>query len=245
MLAFLTLGIAAVFTLELDWAQVREGIKRIPWGLSRLAYIDFSEIKVTLTALCESISVAILATVYSMCGGLGLASLVARNLSPSPWLGTAISAFLTLIRAIPSIIWVLLVLVCVGFGPAAGIIGICLFSTSFFTRAFSMCFEEVSLETLEALRATGASRAQVFFGAVLPSAFTGILAWTAISIENNFGASAVLGTVGAGGIGWVISFTFGRYDYGQAMLAIGVVMIFTYLMEIAFTRVKERNAKLN
>ena len=96
----------------------------------------------------------------------------------------------------------LLILVCVGFGPSAGIIGICIFSTSFFARSFAQCYEEVPQETLEALRAMGAGRVKVFFSAVLPSAFTGMLAWTSISFESNFEASAVLGTVGAGGIGF-------------------------------------------
>ena len=67
------------------------------------------------------------------------------------------------------------------------------FSTSFFARSFAQCYEEVPQETLEALRAMGAGRVKVFFSAVLPSAFTGMLAWTSISFESNFEASAVLG----------------------------------------------------
>lgn len=90
----------------------------------------------------------------------------------------------------------------------------------------------------------GAGRIKVFFSAVLPSAFTSILAWTSISFENNFGASAVLGTVGAGGIGYVISNCMTRYAYGQAVVAIVIVLAFTYIMELAFTAVKERNGKI-
>ena len=179
-----------------------------------------------------------------MVGGMILAVFLAKNLTPFKWVATVLSAALTFLRAIPSIIWVLLVLVCVGFGPSAGIIGICIFSTSFFARSFAQCFEEVPEETLEALRAMGAGRVKIFFSAVLPSAFTGILAWTSISFESNFEASAVLGTVGAGGIGYVISNCMTRYAYGQAIVAIVMVLLFTYIMELAFTAVKEKNGKI-
>ena len=227
---FTILGVAALFFMDLDWAQVCK--------------VDFSQIDVTFTSLFESIAVAILSTVYSLVGGMVLAVFLAKNLTPFKWMAAVLSAVLTFLRAIPSIIWVLLILVCVGFGPSAGIIGICIFSTSFFARSFAQCYEEVPQETLEALRAMGAGRVKVFFSAVLPSAFTGMLAWTSISFESNFEASAVLGTVGAGGIGYVISNCMTRYAYGQAIVAIALVLAFTYAMELGFTAIKERNGKI-
>lgn len=245
LMGFAVIGVAAVLMLRLDTQQLMDGIAGIPDALNKLVRIDFYQIDITLSALLESISVAVLSTVYSMMGGIVLAVFLARNLTPFKWLATLLSAAMTLLRGIPSIIWVLLVLVCVGFGPTAGIIGICIFSTSFFARAFAQCFEEVSAETIEALRAMGAGRIKIFFSAVLPSAFTGVLAWTAISFESNFEASAVLGTVGAGGIGYVISNSFGRYSYGQAIVGIAVVLAFTYAMELSFTHVKEKRAKVN
>lgn len=242
LIAFGLLGLGALWLLRLDGAQLIEGVGKIPEAVGKLAKLDFSQLGVTFTSLLESISVAILATVYSLLGGMALAVLLAKNLTPFRGLSLCLSAVMTFLRAIPSIIWVLLVLVCVGFGPEAGIIGICIFSTSFFARAFARCFEEVPQETLEALQAMGAGRVKVFFAAVLPSALTSLIAWTSISFENNFGASSVLGTVGAGGIGYVISNCFSRYAYGQAIVAIGVVLLFTYAMELAFTRIKEKKA---
>lgn len=244
LIIFLVVGIASMFLMNLDWMQLWEGVLQIPEAVSKLAKIDLSELQITFTSLLESIGVTVLATVYSLIGGMILSVFLAKNLAPFKWVSVVLSAILTFLRAIPSIIWVLLVLVCVGFGPSAGIIGICIFSTSFFARSFAQCFEEVPEETLEALRAMGAGRVKIFFSAVLPSAFTGILAWTSISFENNFGSSAVLGTVGAGGIGYVISNCMTRYAYGQAVVAIIMVLVFTYIMELSFTAVKERKGKI-
>ena len=240
LIGFITLGLISVYTMNIDGAQLFEGVKRIPEALGKLIEFDFSMIDITFTSLLESISVAILATIYSMLGGLFLAVFMAKNITPSKILSVILSAVVTFLRAIPSIIWVLLVLVCVGFGPTAGIVGICISSTSFFAKSFSQCFEEVSDETIEALKAIGANKSSIFFRAILPSAFTSLMAWTSISFESNFEASAVLGTVGAGGIGYVISNSMGRYAYGQAIVAIIVMLAFIYTMEIGFTFLKEK-----
>lgn len=240
LVCFMILGLASMWIMEIDWAQVGEGISKIPTALSKLLHLDFSQFGITLTALFESIAVAILSTIYSLFLGMILTVLQARNLTPARWISSVLSAVITFLRVIPSIIWVLLILVCVGFGPAAGIIGISIFSTSFFAKSFAQCFEEVSPDTLEALSAIGAGRVKIFFAAVLPSAVTDILAWTSISFEKNFESSAVLGTVGAGGIGYVISNCMNRYAYGQAIVAIALVLLFTYAMELGFTVIKEQ-----
>lgn len=237
---FLAVGAAAMYTMNMDWAQLAGGFLRIPEAVSKLVEIDFSQWDITLGALLESIAVAVLATVYSMIGGMFLAVFLAKNITPFRWLSLLLSAVFTFLRAVPGIIWVLLVLVCVGFGPTAGIIGICITSTSFFAKCFAQCFEEVSEETMEALKAMGAGKIKIFFRAVLPSAFTSLLAWTSISFESNFEASAVLGTVGGGGIGYVVANSMGRYAYGQAIVAIIVMLLFTYAMELGFTMLKER-----
>lgn len=240
LFVFWVVGLGSVYMMNLNWIQILEGIARIPEALDKLIEFDFSVLDITVASLFESIFVTILSTIYSMLGGLFLAVFMAKNITPNRILSVIMSAIFTFLRAIPSIIWVLLVLVCVGFGPTAGIVGICISSTSFFAKSFAQCFEEVSDETMEALKAMGASKTAIFFRAVLPSAFTSLLAWTSISFESNFEASAVLGTVGAGGIGYVVSNSMGRYAYGQAIVAIIIMLTFIYAMELGFTVLKEK-----
>lgn len=240
LIGFVIVGLISIYTMELNWEQLFKGIVRIPEALRKLIEIDFSVIDITFSSLFESISVAIISTIYSMVGGLFLAIFMARNITPFKFLSVLLSAVFTFLRAIPSTIWVLLVLVCVGFGPTAGIVGICISSTSFFAKSFAQCFEEVSDDTIEALKAMGASKASIFFRAILPSALTSLMAWTSISFESNFESSAVLGTVGAGGIGYVISNCMGRYEYGQAIVAIIVMLVFIYALELGFTVLKEK-----
>lgn len=240
LILFLIVGCGAMYTMNLDWAQLAGGISQIPAAIAILCEIDFYQFDVTFSALFESIAVSILATIYSLILGMFLAVFMARNITPFRWLPPILSAFFTFLRAIPSTIWVLLILVCVGFGPTAGIIGMSISSMAFFAKSMCQCFEEVSNDTIEALKAMGAGKIKIFFRAILPSAFTSLLAWTSINFESNFESSIILGTVGGGGIGYVVSNCMGRYSYGQAMVAILLMLAFTYIMEIGFTVFKER-----
>ena len=117
LILFLAAGLAALFLMKDDWLQFLEGVSRIPEAAGKLAKVDFSQLGITCTALMESIGVAVLSTVYSMVGGMFLAVLLAKNLTPLRWLSSVLSAALTFLRAIPSIIWVLLVLASVALVP--------------------------------------------------------------------------------------------------------------------------------
>ncbi|MCL1848501.1 MAG: ABC transporter permease subunit [Clostridiales bacterium] len=223
-----------------DWIKLLQRIGNIGQSLKHLMKLDLSEADLVLPYFYETMCVAILATVYSAILGLFLAVFMAKNITPYKFLPPLFTALFTFIRAVPSFIWVLLVLVCLGFGPAPAIVGICIHSTSFFARSFSHTFEEVETGTLEALAATGANRIKVFFSAVLPSALTSLIAWMTSNFESNFHGASILGMVGAGGIGHIISMAFGSYKYGRAWMAVLVVVVFTYLFEILFNALKQK-----
>ena len=81
------------------------------------------------------------------------------------------------------------------------------------TKSFAQSFESIPDETIEALEVTGASRLSIFMNAVLPAALSQIVAWAGMRLETNFSECAILGMVGAGGIGYVISNSLQGYDY--------------------------------
>ena len=161
-------------------------------------------------------AITVLATIYSVLLGLVLAAFGARNLMKNKFVTYALSAFFTFLRAVPTPVWVLLALVCLGLGPAAGIVGLCVHATAFFARAFTQSFEDVPEEVIEALEATGASKLHIFLSAILPAAASQIMAWTGLRFEINFSESAILGMIGAGGIGFAIANNIQGYQFGAA-----------------------------
>ena len=105
-------------------------------------------------------------------------------------------------------------------------------------RAFSQAFEDVPQDTIDGLAALGATRWQIICCGLLPSAVTQLVAWIALRFEINFAECAILGMVGAGGIGFAISTSIQNYQYGQAGLAVFLVFAFAFCLERGFLLVK-------
>lgn len=234
------LTIASFALLNLDWAKVASRIPKFADVVYQMLHFSTERFSITLTTLMETITVTILATIYGMAAGLAAGALGARNITPWKPLSVILQSFFALLRSVPTVVWVLLVLACLGFGPAAGIVGLSFHVVAFFGKVFAQAFEEVPEETIEALRATGANRIQVFFGAILPSSFTALIAWTALRFEINFSEASILGMVGAGGVGYTIMAAMNGYKLGRAGLAVLLIFLFAYMVEALSTAVKQK-----
>lgn len=234
------LTVASLFYLQIDWVKIFSRIPDIGVVFWELGHLDFSQMDLVFRSLLETISIAVLSLLYSLVLGILFGMLAARNIFRIRILSAVTQAFFTFLRAVPTPVWVLLMLVCLGMGPEAGVAGLCVHTTAFFTKSFAQSFESISDETIEALEVTGAGRLSIFFNAILPAALSQIVAWAGMRLETNFSECAILGMVGAGGIGFVISSSLQGYDYGTAGVAILLVFIVAYCIERIFVRIKKK-----
>jgi phosphonate transport system permease protein len=237
---FAILAVLSLGALQLDWEKVVNRLPRLGRVFYDMAHFSTERFHLTMLTLTETITVSILALIYGLVIGLVLGALAARNITPWQPLSVALKCFFAFIRAVPTPVWVLLVLASMGFGMASGIVGLGFHVVGFFGKVFAQIFEEVPDETVEALRATGAGKMQVFFCAILPSSLSGIIAWTALRFETNYVEAAILGMVVAGGIGYTILAAMNSYKLGRAGLAILVVFIFGFGIELLTTLVKRK-----
>lgn len=240
MVGVAILTVASIIYLDIDWIKLVSRIPEIGNVFFKLAHLDFSNIDVIASAILETVSIAVLSLLYSLILGIVFGMLAAKNITRNKWLSAFTQGFFTFLRAVPTPVWVLLMLVCLGMGPEAGVAGLCVHTTAFFTKSFAQSFESISDETLEALEVTGTNRLCIFTNAVLPAAFSQIVAWTGMRLETNFSECAVLGMVGAGGVGYVISRNLQNYDYGTAGVAILFVFIIAYFIERMFVVIKKK-----
>ncbi|MGI5987270.1 MAG: PhnE/PtxC family ABC transporter permease [Dysosmobacter sp.] len=234
------LSILSLWYLDIDWAKMASRVPDIGLVFWDLFHLDFSNMDLILSSLVETISIAVLSLLYSLVLGILFGMLAARNIFRLPWLSVLTQSFFTFLRAVPTPVWVLLMLVCLGMGPEAGVAGLCVHTTAFFTKSFAQSFESIPDETIEALEVTGAGRLSIFVNAVLPAALSQIVAWAGMRLETNFSECAILGMVGAGGVGYVISNSLQGYDYGTAGVAILLVFLVAYSIERIFVRVKKK-----
>jgi phosphonate transport system permease protein len=181
--AVTVVSVVALYYLQLDWLKLISRLPELGKTFGLLALLDFHDFGLTLEAFLQTVAITVLSTIYSVLLGLVLAAFGARNLMKNKVVTYGLSAFFTFLRAVPTPVWVLLGLVCLGLGPAAGIVGLCVHATAFFARAFTQSFEDVPEEVIEALEATGASKLHIFLSAVLPAAASQIMAWTGLRFE--------------------------------------------------------------
>lgn len=243
MTGVVILTVISLVFLKIDWGKLISRVPDIGEVFFELAHFDFSKMDLIVSSMLETISIAVLSLLYSLLLGIVFGMLAARNITKIKWLSVFTQSFFTFLRAVPTPVWVLLMLVCLGMGPEAGVAGLCVHTTAFFTKSFSQSFEDISAETLEALEATGTGRLSIFINAVLPASFSQIIAWTGMRLETNFSECAVLGMVGAGGVGFVISRNLQSYEYGTAGVAIMLVFIIAYLIERLFVAIKRKFAQ--
>ncbi|UJL45919.1 ABC transporter permease subunit [Virgibacillus sp. NKC19-16] len=188
-----------------------------------------------------TLGLAVLSTVLGGVIALFLALMAATNLSKD-WLSKTVRIVVAFIRAVPTVLWVLIFAIAAGLGSEAAILGMLFHSIAYLVKAFSESFEEVDPGIIEALRATGSSWWHIVTHAVLPSTFTYLMSWTFLRFEINFGVAVAMGAAaGAGGIGFELSMASGFYfDLSEVGFITYAILLIAILLEILSTKMKNR-----
>lgn len=184
-------------------------------------------------SLLITIALAILTTLIGSFVALFLSFFAAKNLS-NERTSKIIKIIVSFIRAIPTILWVLVFSVVANIGVESAIIGMSFHSIAYLIKAYSESIEEIDTGTIDALKATGASWWQIIFQAVLPSTITSILSWTFVRFEINFTNAVAVGAAsGAGGIGYDM-FMSGTMYFDIREIGVFVYLIFIVALILEF-----------
>lgn len=181
-----------------------------------------------------------LSTVFGAILAFFASLLCARNLSPSVVVNV-VKSLIALIRAVPTVLWVLIFAVSAGLGSVAAVIGLTFHSFAYLTKVYAEAMEETDEGTIEALKASGANFWQIVFQAILPASLSYMVAWTFMRFEINFTNAVAMGAAaGAGGIGFNLfmsgSFYFDLHEMGFLTY---VVVIAVILLEYFSTKIKK------
>ncbi|MGK0554886.1 PhnE/PtxC family ABC transporter permease [Macrococcus capreoli] len=240
---FLTLFTIAGF-LMLDYKGVNfqtaipatiENLKQM-FLLPALSSTTFGE---AFIQVMKTVSLAFLSTVLGAVISLFLALGAAKNLS-NQWVSNVIKVFIAVIRAVPTVLWVLIFAISAGLGSIAAVIGMMFHSIAYLVKAYSEAFEEVDNDTIEALKASGANWWHIVFSAVIPSTMSYLISWTFLRFEINFGVAVAMGAAaGAGGIGYELFMASAFYfDLNEVGMITYMVLIVTFILEFISTRLK-------
>lgn len=182
-----------------------------------------------------------LSTILGMVLAFFAALLCANNIA-NPRIASVIKSIVALVRAVPTVLWVLIFAVSAGLGSIAAVVGLTFHSFAYLTKVYAEAIEEIDKGTIEALKASGASFGQVVMQAIIPSCLSSLIAWTFMRFEINFTNAVAMGAAaGAGGIGFNLfmagNFYFDLHEMGFLTY---VVVIAVIVLETVSTEIKAK-----
>lgn len=182
-----------------------------------------------------------LSTIFGAILAFFCSLLCAKNIA-NPAVANIIKSFVALIRAVPTVLWVLIFAVSAGLGSVAAVIGLTFHSFAYLTKVYAESMEEMDGGTIEALRASGANFWQIVFQAVVPASISYMVAWTFMRFEINFTNAVAMGAAaGAGGIGFNLFMAGSFYfDLNEMGLLTYVVVIAVIILEAVSTKIKAK-----
>lgn len=185
-----------------------------------------------LPSLLETINIAAAATLLGGLAGAVLALGSTRHLARFPLLTPLYRRTADIMRAIPEIVIALILIFILGGGPIPAVLAIAFHTAGALGKLFSESAENADLKPVEGLASTGASWAQQIWLGILPQVAPNWLSYALLRFEINIRASAILGFVGSGGIGYDLKLALqwggGKYDQVVAIFALLFLAIMTF-----------------
>ena len=224
--------VLALGSVHVNWGRLAEGLKRGGAFVAAFAHPDFASRAAEISeGFIESLTMTVVATAIGVVLAVPVGIGAARNLAPLP-IYAVCRALIALSRTFPEIIIAILLVKMFGFGPLAGMLTLAFATIGFMAKLLAEDLEDIDQAQLEAVQASGAGAAQVLVYAVQPQVMARFVGLAIYRLDINFRESAVIGIVGAGGIGATLNTSFDRYEFDTTaailLLIISIVMAAEY-----------------
>ncbi len=180
--------------------------------------------------LIDTLQMSFAGTILGSLLAVPVAILAAKNIFKSKWINVPVRFLMNLVRTIPAMVLALVAVFFVGIGVLSGIIAITLFTFGIMAKMLYEAIETVDMNPFEALESTGANKTQAFRYAVVPQIMPVFVGYLIYTFEMNVRASAILGYVGAGGIGTVIKDNI-LYNYDRVGAAVIVMLLLILIVQ--------------
>jgi len=234
-LALLVLVISSFVSLDLDWASFAslEAGRSMYRFMAEFFPPDISPkfVSKVVSAAWETLAMSALGTIMAAVLGLALAVPASRmSKQDAAWLRSPTRWLLNALRAIPELVWAALLLISAGLGPMAGTLALALHTSGVLGRLFAEAMENIPTGPGDALRTQGVGPLRVFAYATLPQVLPQLMSYTLYRWENNIRAAAVLGVVGAGGLGQQMDNSMKMFNGGEVAT---LLLVFVFLVALA------------
>ncbi len=218
---------------DTDWERIGS-VSQIMTDVSRFMGIDFQLIPNLLGPTIETFMIATMGTLLGVVICIPAIWFGALNVTPSKWITYPLARMtMTLSRSVHEIVWALIFVSAVGLGALAGVLAIAARSLGFIAKISSEAIENIDPKPVEAIRAVGGNNLQVMLFAILPQVMPVIIGVVIFEWEINIRRSAVLGLVGAGGLGLVFFRQMHTFNFPGVTTVILAILVLILLGEVA------------
>lgn len=236
LLLYLALGVGS---LEVNWQRIYEGTERGWRFIQGFLTPDFTRRWGDIVqGFEESLTMTVTSTVVGVLISIPIGIGAARNLSPLP-VYYICRGIIAVSRAFQEIIVAIIFVAMFGFGPFAGFLTLSFATIGFLAKLLAEDIEDIDEAQAEAVRATGASWFQLINYAIQPQVMPRLIGLSLYRLDINFRESAVIGIVGAGGIGATLNTSMERYAYDTAAAIMMLIILVVMLAEYASSHVRK------
>jgi phosphonate transport system permease protein len=226
------------WSLDLQWGRFfsRDAMARMGRFLAELLSpaTDAPFLLKLWPALLETFAMSVIGTLFAAVFGLLLALPASKAWAgdPARWRGAS-RLVLNALRSVPELMWAALLLIAAGLGPMAGTLALAIHTTGVLGRLFAEAIENAPEGPGFALRLRGIGEGRIFLYASLPQILPQLLSYTLYRWENNIRAAAVLGVVGAGGLGQMLAFHLGLFQMAETGSVLAAMMLLVLAVDAA------------
>lgn len=193
-----------------------------------------------LNLLLDTFLIALLATVFGGIVAVGLSFVASRNLAPNYALYFVTRRAMEIARTVPEVVYGLIFVVAFGVGPLAGLLAISIHTVGALGKLFAEVNENIDIAPMEGVRACGGGWFEVMRFAVLPQVLPGFTAYALWRLELNIRAAAIIGFVGAGGIGQELYTAISMNYYEDISAMVLMIVFIVTLIDLTSERVRHR-----
>lgn len=220
------------FGIGLEPGDLIEDIARGAPILAELLQPNWSFLPRTFEPMLETFQMAVIASAIGCFIALGVAFLASRVTAPNFLVFLLDRSLLSVIRAIPDILYAMIFVAAVGTGVVPGIVALVLFNIGVVAKLLSETVDGVDTGPIEAARAAGANRTQTTRWSVLPQVLPNYVAYSLYTFELNIRASTVIGIVGAGGIGNLLVTQYRFFDWENLSVIVIELFALVFVIEV-------------
>lgn len=243
----------AGFVLVFGWCLYDFGFSpvRIMEGFGRLGSVlsfmfpphiwtEWQALSDVLNGLAETLAMAFLGTLLGAAFALPLSFLGAKNINRLPFLRFGVRRGFDVIRAFETLILALIFIRAFGLGPLAGVLAIAVGEIGVLGKLYAEAIENTSKKPVEGVMAAGGSWLQSIHFGTMPQALPVIMSITLYNFESNVRSGTILGIVGAGGIGFLLSDRIRAYRWDEAWSIIILIILMVYVIDWLSAKIRTR-----